>query len=129
MSLSVLRPTNISWVLVQGCVCPRDDAVCIRPEDYTKPVECLNAAHLGSFADHLLEKPCASVINGNNNNNNVLFLLFGATSAVPLRRLPSPLTVGRKLHAEMGIASGSGGGGGGLSEFAEKGGVEVNSAD
>uniref|UniRef100_A0A183BPQ3 SH3 domain-containing protein n=1 Tax=Globodera pallida TaxID=36090 RepID=A0A183BPQ3_GLOPA len=72
MNLSVLRPTNISWVLVHL----RADAVFIRPEDYTKPVECLNSAHLGSFADHLMEKPCASDINGNNNNNNVLFVFL-----------------------------------------------------
>ncbi|KAL3108975.1 hypothetical protein niasHT_016453 [Heterodera trifolii] len=59
-------PTNLSWIVLENCVCPRADAVCIRPEEYTKPVICLNRAHLGGFADHLLAIPCNY---GNNTAN------------------------------------------------------------
>ncbi|KAL3086170.1 hypothetical protein niasHS_009106 [Heterodera schachtii] len=67
-----VRPTNLTWMVVEGCVCHRPDAVCIRPVDYTKPVECLNVAHLGSFTDHLLSKPC-----DNTSNFNVTELVAG----------------------------------------------------
>ncbi|KAL3089808.1 hypothetical protein niasHT_020250 [Heterodera trifolii] len=93
MSLSTFRhPTNLTWIVEEGCKCLRADAVCIRPEDYTKPIECLNAAHVGSFAEHLLAEPCRDInmtdlllqINNNNNNNDkgsvsgliVVFFLF-----------------------------------------------------
>ncbi|KAL3107716.1 hypothetical protein niasHT_012229 [Heterodera trifolii] len=79
MSLSTFRhPTNLTWIVEEGCKCLRADAVCIRPEDYTKPIECMNVAHLGSFAEHLLAEPCRDInmtdlllqINNNNNNND-----------------------------------------------------------
>ncbi|KAL3069881.1 hypothetical protein niasHS_005924 [Heterodera schachtii] len=67
MSFSnMVSPTNLSWIVLENCVCPRADAVCIRPEEYTKPVICLNRAHLGGFADHLLAIPCNY---GNNTAN------------------------------------------------------------
>ncbi|KAL3121929.1 hypothetical protein niasHT_001103 [Heterodera trifolii] len=62
----MVSPTNLSWIVLENCVCPRADAVCIRPEEYTKPVICLNRAHLGGFADHLLAIPCNY---GNNTAN------------------------------------------------------------
>uniref|UniRef100_A0A183CBZ5 Uncharacterized protein n=1 Tax=Globodera pallida TaxID=36090 RepID=A0A183CBZ5_GLOPA len=127
MSLSILRPTNMSWVLVQGCICPRSDSVCIRPEDYTKPVECLNAAHLGSFPDHLLAKPCGTGNNGDDNN----VLRSHCQFACAVSAFAESAAVGRKLRAEMGIAGGSGGGGGPRESAGNEveEGMEVHSTD
>ncbi|KAL3091899.1 hypothetical protein niasHS_005527 [Heterodera schachtii] len=55
---SIRRPTNMTWIIEERCSCLRADAVCIRPEEFTKPIECLNTAHLGSFTEHLLAAPC-----------------------------------------------------------------------
>ncbi|KAL3121894.1 hypothetical protein niasHT_000459 [Heterodera trifolii] len=51
-------PTNLTWMVLEGCVCPRPDAVCIRPVDYTKPVECIHVSHVDDFSAHLMSKPC-----------------------------------------------------------------------
>ncbi|KAL3068289.1 hypothetical protein niasHS_016257 [Heterodera schachtii] len=58
LSTMLYVPTNMTWIEIDGCICPQADAICVRPEDYTKPVECLNKAHLNAFAQHLVAKPC-----------------------------------------------------------------------
>ncbi|KAL3094552.1 hypothetical protein niasHS_005222 [Heterodera schachtii] len=48
----------MTWIVEERCSCLRADAVCVRPEEFTKPIECLNVAHLGSFSEHLMAEPC-----------------------------------------------------------------------
>ncbi|KAI3417417.1 hypothetical protein GPALN_013365 [Globodera pallida] len=146
MNLSVLRPTNISWTggLHQARGVPErrapgvlrrppyGEAVCKRHQREQQQQQ--RAVCVFGFLV-LIVQICIFwllFVNQRRNPVSTRRARTGATSAVPLRRLPSPLTVGRKLHAEMGIAGGSGGGGGGLRESAEKGveeSVNVNSAD
>ena len=61
-------PTNLTWVQVDDCACPQPEAICVRPETYSKPIECLHISHLDAFAQHLIAKPC----NNNNSNSSVL---------------------------------------------------------
>ncbi|KAL3109602.1 hypothetical protein niasHT_014536 [Heterodera trifolii] len=59
-------------MVLEGCVCPRPDAVCIRPVDYTKPVECIHVSHVDDFSAHLMSKPC-----DNTDNMNITELING----------------------------------------------------
>ena len=77
--MSVYAPTNLDWVIAEGCVCAAPNAICLRPSEFTKPVECVHRDHAQTFADHLLEPRCnvtEFMQQLSNNGDGTLFALI-----------------------------------------------------